>query len=92
MKTILMYEIQKSVMWKMCCFWFFNIFIDCYCACNNEVKMTVSMCKSCSIDVLSCFSVKISKKSETLKTEGCAKSFAIEWTEKQQIWWEMMSV
>ena len=41
---------------------------------------------------LGCFSVKISENSETSKIEGCAKSFAIECTKKQQIWWEQMSI
>jgi len=29
MKMILMCEIQKSVMQKVCCFWFFDIFVGC---------------------------------------------------------------
>jgi len=29
MKMILMCEIQKSVMRKVCCFWFFDIFVGC---------------------------------------------------------------
>ncbi len=45
---------------------------------------------------LSCFDVKIDKwiseNSETSKTKDCAKSFVLECTEKQQIWWEMMNV
>ncbi len=55
MKTILIYEIQKNVMQKICCFRFFDIFVDCWCACKSEVKMIVLMCEYCDVNVFELF-------------------------------------
>ena len=55
MKTILIYEIQKNVRWKICCFWFFDIFVGCWCAHKSEVEIIVLMCKCCNVDVFELF-------------------------------------
>jgi len=55
MKTILVYEIQKNVMQKICCFWFFDIFVGCWCARKSGVEMIVLMCECCGVDVFELF-------------------------------------